>query len=132
MTNRRTINEAIGYLQHFKADALSGLPCDPDTVQMAIDRLQAAIAEPAPARPFQHVASICAGDVALTGADFRGETPVFAVGVRQDPTKHASTSPGPVNCSTRLRFQNQRYPRTCARCGLGPCPFFLDDGSAKP
>jgi hypothetical protein len=51
---------------------------------------------------------------------------------RRDETKHASTSPGPVNCSTRLRLQNQKYPRTCVRCGLGQCPFFNNDGSAKP
>ncbi|QIG76665.1 hypothetical protein EVC28_041 [Rhizobium phage RHph_I1_23] len=61
---RRTINEAIGFLRHFKADALSGLPCDPDTVQMAIDRLQAAIAEPALSPMFQHM-------------DFRGEVPAL-------------------------------------------------------
>lgn len=63
MSNRRAINEAIGYMQHFKADALSGLPCDPDTVQMAIDRLQAAIAEPAPSPLF--------------ALDFRGEVPAL-------------------------------------------------------
>jgi hypothetical protein len=49
-----------------------------------------------------------------------------------DPTAHASTSPGPVNCSTRLRHQKAAYPRTCVRCGLGPCPFFNNDGTAKP
>ena len=48
-----------------------------------------------------------------------------------DGIKHARTSPGPVNCSTRLRLQNKAYPRTCARCGLGPCPFFHDDGMPK-
>jgi hypothetical protein len=39
-------------------------------------------------------------------------------------TAHAITSPGPVNCQIRLRFQNKSYPRTCERCGFGPCPFF--------
>jgi hypothetical protein len=60
---RRAINEAIGFLRHFKADAEAGIPCDPDTVQMAIDRLQAAIAEPAPSPMF--------------ALDFRGEVPAL-------------------------------------------------------
>jgi hypothetical protein len=47
------------------------------------------------------------------------------------PTNLASTSPGPVNCSIRLRHQGKLYPRTCERCGLGPCPFFHKDGTAK-
>lgn len=48
------------------------------------------------------------------------------------PTSHASTSPGPVNCNIRLRFQGAEiWPRTCARCGKGHCPFFNNDGSAK-
>lgn len=65
MTNpRRTINEAIGFLRHFKADADAGFVCDPDTVQMAIDKLQAAIAEPAPSPLFQHM-------------DFRGQVPAL-------------------------------------------------------
>lgn len=62
--DRRTINEAIGYLRHFKADAEAGRACIPETVQMAIDRLQAAIAEPAPSTLFQHM-------------DFRGEVPAL-------------------------------------------------------
>ncbi|QIG74548.1 hypothetical protein EVC10_040 [Rhizobium phage RHph_Y25] len=62
--DRRAINEAIGFLLHFKQDATANLPCDPDTVQMAIDRLQAAIAEPAPSPLFQHM-------------DFRGEVPAL-------------------------------------------------------
>lgn len=67
MTNpRRTINEAIGFLQHFKADAEAGRACIPDTVQMAIDKLQAAIAEPAPSPMFQHM-------------DFRGEVPALQI-----------------------------------------------------
>ncbi|MDR9777243.1 hypothetical protein RJJ65_32310 [Rhizobium hidalgonense] len=62
--DRRAINEAIGYLRHFKADAEAGRACIPETVQMAIDRLQAAIAEPATSPMFQHM-------------DFRGETPAL-------------------------------------------------------
>lgn len=56
----------------------------------------------------------------------RGEQPPNA-----PDTAHASTSPGPLNCSIRKRFQNMPYPRTCERCGLGPCPFFHNDGSVK-
>lgn len=77
MTDRRTINETIGFLSHFKADAEAGIPCQPDTIQMVIDRLRAAIAHPAPSPMFQHVASICAGDVALTAPDYRGEPPAL-------------------------------------------------------
>lgn len=61
--DRRTINEAIGFLRHFKADAEAGRVCIPDTVQMAIDRLQAAIAEPAPSPLF--------------ALDFRGQVPAL-------------------------------------------------------
>lgn len=43
MTDRRLINETIAYLAHFKADAEAGLPCEPDTIQMVIDRLQAVL-----------------------------------------------------------------------------------------
>lgn len=45
----------------------------------------------------------------------------------------AATSPGPVNCNIRIQHQPGRnaYPKTCERCGLGPCPFFNNDGSAK-
>lgn len=46
-------------------------------------------------------------------------------------TSHASTSPGPVNCNIRLHYQGSMYPRTCERCGLGPCPFFNQDGSKR-
>jgi hypothetical protein len=46
-------------------------------------------------------------------------------------TAHAKTSFGPVNCSIRRRFQNEPNPRTCERCGLGPCPFFNNDGTSK-
>lgn len=47
-----------------------------------------------------------------------------------DPTLHASTSPGPVNCNTVLRAQGKPMPRTCERCGLGPCPFFDESGNS--
>lgn len=47
-----------------------------------------------------------------------------------DVSAHASTALGPVNCSTRLRHQGLAYPRTCTRCGIGPCPFFSDDGAS--
>lgn len=63
-TDRRTINEAIGFLRHFKADAEAGRACIPETVQKAIDHLQAAIAEPAPSPLFQHM-------------DFRGQVPAL-------------------------------------------------------
>jgi hypothetical protein len=43
MSDRRTINETIGYLTHFKQDALAGIPCQPDTIQMVIDRLRAVL-----------------------------------------------------------------------------------------
>lgn len=43
MIERRTLNEAIGYLHHFKADAEAGLPCQPDTIEMVIDRLRAVL-----------------------------------------------------------------------------------------
>lgn len=49
---------------------------------------------------------------------------------KMEATAHASTSPGPVNCQSRLRFQGESYPLTCERCGLGPCPFFDQDGKA--
>lgn len=29
----------------------------------------------------------------------------------------------PANCTRVLRSQGLAYPRTCQRCGLGPCPF---------
>lgn len=48
-----------------------------------------------------------------------------------DGTKHATTSPGPINCNVRKFHQGSLHPRTCERCGLGPCPFFNEDGSAK-
>lgn len=54
-------------------------------------------------------------------------TPTERLAARE---QHASTAPGPINCNTRLRFQNKAMPRTCARCGLGPCPFFTKDGTA--
>ena len=53
---------------------------------------------------------------------------------RQEPagmSEPAKTSPGPVNCSIQMRFQNKTYPRTCERCGLGPCPFFNSNGTPK-
>src|SRR5690606_34820630 len=50
---------------------------------------------------------------------------------KEQATDHASTSPGPVNCQIRKRFQKEAYPRTCERCGLGPCPFFHNDGRSK-
>lgn len=60
-----------------------------------------------------------------------GAATVFAAGYKaKHASHHASTSPGPVNCNTRLHFQHQPYPRTCERCGLGPCPFFNPDGTA--
>jgi hypothetical protein len=40
---RRPINETIGFLTHFKADAEAGIPCQPDTIQMVIDRLRAVL-----------------------------------------------------------------------------------------
>lgn len=48
--------------------------------------------------------------------------------------QHARTSPGPVNCNIRLRFQSEPgtpIGRSCERCGIGRCPFFNDDGTAK-
>lgn len=56
-----------------------------------------------------------------SSANLRAVTPA-------DPLVHARTSPGPENCNRRL-VQNQAYPRTCERCGLGPCPFFDNDGN---
>ena len=35
--------------------------------------------------------------------------------------------PGPVNCTHVLRREGKAYPRTCARCGLGPCPFYAKE-----
>lgn len=49
-------------------------------------------------------------------------------------TDRACTSPGPVNCNLRLRAQakvGDPIPKSCERCGLGPCPFFHDDGRRK-
>ena len=34
-------------------------------------------------------------------------------------------------CNAVLREQGKAYPRTCAHCALGPCPFFNPDGSSK-
>lgn len=66
MTDRSLINETIGYLNHFKADAEANIPCEPDTIQMVIDRLQALLygspTEPLPIR---------------IAADFRGEPPAI-------------------------------------------------------
>ena len=59
------------------------------------------------------------------------EPPVERSKSKEQATDHASTSPGPVNCQIRKRFQKEAYPRTCERCGLGPCPFFHDDGRSK-
>lgn len=48
----------------------------------------------------------------------------------------ARTSPGPVNCNVVRQAKGLAYPRTCERCGLGPCPFFDKNGrspaSPKP
>lgn len=42
----------------------------------------------------------------------------------------AQTRPSaPANCTHVLRKQGVGYPRTCNRCGLGPCPFFNNDGT---
>lgn len=30
---------------------------------------------------------------------------------------------GAVNCTYIIAAQGKAYPRTCQRCGLGPCPF---------
>lgn len=30
---------------------------------------------------------------------------------------------GTINCTYTLAAQGKAYPRTCDRCGLGPCPF---------
>lgn len=30
---------------------------------------------------------------------------------------------GAVNCTYIIAAQNKPYPRTCQRCGLGPCAF---------
>jgi hypothetical protein len=46
--------------------------------------------------------------------------------------QHARSSPGPVNCNIRLKFQNQPMPKICERCRSGPCPFFRKDGTAWP
>lgn len=41
--------------------------------------------------------------------------------------------PGPVNCNVVIRREAIKpYPRTCARCGLGPCPFYNKDRTVKP
>lgn len=40
-------------------------------------------------------------------------------------------APGPVNCNMVKRREGKAYPRTCERCGLGPCPFYHVDGKAK-
>lgn len=44
----------------------------------------------------------------------------------------ATYAKGPVNCNTVLIAQDKTHPRTCARCGLGPCPFFDKHGFALP
>lgn len=46
-------------------------------------------------------------------------------------TDHASTSPGPINCRRRQIFQGKTYAKSCERCGLGPCPFFNEDGTTR-
>lgn len=50
--------------------------------------------------------------------------------LRNQAVLHASTSPGPVNCNAVLQAQGNAHPRTCERCGLGPCPFFDKDGNS--
>lgn len=66
----------------------------------------------------------------------------FAIGYElpppPDPTLHASTSPGPVNCSVRKWWQGEPVPTRCERCGVGSgphtlanCPFFIADGSKR-
>lgn len=62
---------------------------------------------------------------------FYASDPAMVVVPRPDPIAHATTSPGPVNCTTRLRLQNKPYPRTCERCCLGPCPFFDNEGNVR-
>jgi hypothetical protein len=37
----------------------------------------------------------------------------------------------PVNCTHVLRAEGKAYPRTCQRCGLGPCPFYEKNGTPK-
>src|SRR5260370_5450107 len=81
------------------------------------------------------IATAVAGQwgVSYQGLDVRDGTPAAQEFLEpQTEPMSAKTSPGPVNCSIRLRFHNEAYPRTCARCGLGPCPFFNNDGTAKP
>jgi hypothetical protein len=36
---------------------------------------------------------------------------------------HEKFKDGPVNCNNHLKYHDRPYPRTCARCGLRPCPF---------
>jgi hypothetical protein len=49
--------------------------------------------------------------------------------------KHASTSPGPVNCDIRITMQGIiRDGAKCKRCGRDDdqgCPFFHPDGSTR-
>ena len=66
--------------------------------------------------------------IEAAGFELRRKDVAYVTG---KPTDHASTSPGPVNCNIRRRLQGEGYPRTCERCGLGPCPFFDNDGRSK-
>jgi hypothetical protein len=47
-------------------------------------------------------------------------------------TEHGQDFGWSNHCSIWKRKQGQAYPRTCERCGLGPCPFFNSDGTKKP
>ena len=51
--------------------------------------------------------------------------------VRTDTGEAILTAKGPVNCNVVLRHQHKAMPRTCERCGLGPCPFYHNSGEPK-
>lgn len=109
---------------------------DPDTGQLNIEELRKELTD---VEACMSVARQYDGDLRTLIDRYKQKTDGFEhwhamirKGERDALLEHASTSPGPVNCSTRKRHQGEIYPRTCERCGLGPCPFFNDDGTKKP
>lgn len=78
-------------------------------------RLLALSALAAPKGEEEQGLSLSVAEIAATG----GPTPAAP---KAEP-------PGPVNCTHVLRREGRSYPRTCERCGLGPCPFYDKQGA---
>jgi len=70
----------------------------------------------------------------IDAADINGARALLSVGcgdlgslaepLHVDAAAEPAIPPGPVNCNRVLQLGTKPYPRTCERCGLGPCPFY--------